>query len=525
MIRNCVAAGFCGAAAGAGLLVWWWYGEPQPWVLMRNTVLLSLGTCLIALPLGTVLALLTTRTDLLGRRASWLSLLCLLFVPLYLTAAAWDAGFGQLGWHTVSVSGPVEPWLAGWRAAIWVHAMAATPWVMLLVAAAARQIQSSLEEDALLDATAVQVVWHVTLRRLRPALVVAALWVLLATAAEMTVTDLYRVRTYAEVLYTGFALGDDLADSLVRVLPGMVAASALVVLAYLVAASLAPSFRTSARPPWIFRLGGWRWPMLMFQCVLLLLIVAVPLASLLYKAGVKIQLIDGQPQRIWTIGSLVSTLASVPGRYGEEFGWTFVLGAATATAAIGLGLPLAWLARRSRWWSVPVIAVAAVGLAVPGPLIGLAIIWLLDRPFPPGFIWLYDRTLFAPILAMLIRTLPVTILFSWHILRSVADDVLDAAACDGAGLWRQFWWIAAPPRIGPLLAVWLVAFALAAGDLACSILVVPPGVTTVPIRVFGLLHAGVDDQVAAISLVMLAGLLPVTMLVMGLLRAGRFDGD
>jgi iron(III) transport system permease protein len=201
------------------------------------------------------LAILVTRTDLPGRRATWLSLLCLLFVPLYLTAAAWDAGFGQLGWHTVSVSGPVEPWLAGWRAAIWVHAMAATPWVMLLVAAAARQIQSSLEEDALLDGTAVQVLWHVTLRRLWPALAVAALWVLLATAAEMTVTDLYRVRTYAEVLYTGFALGDELADSLVRVLPGMVAAGALVVIGYLVAASLAPSFRTSAQPPWIFRLA------------------------------------------------------------------------------------------------------------------------------------------------------------------------------------------------------------------------------------------------------------------------------
>jgi iron(III) transport system permease protein len=220
------------------------------------------------------------------------------------------------------------------------------------------------------------------------------------------------------------------------------------------------------------------------------------------------------------VGFAVGDGGERTGRYGEEFGWTFVLGAATATAAVAIGLPLAWFARRSRRGAVLAVAISAVGLALPGPLIGLGIIWLLDRPFPPGLIWLYDRTLFAPILAMLIRTLPIAILFGWHILQSVADDVLDAAACDGAGHWRQFWWIAAPPRLGSLLAVWLVVFALAAGDLACSILVVPPGVTTVPIRVFGLLHAGVDDQVAAVSLVMLAGLLPVPILVTSLLRIG-----
>ncbi|MCL4202480.1 MAG: ABC transporter permease subunit [Pirellulaceae bacterium] len=518
MSRNTIAAAILVAATAAGLTAWWLYGEPQPWVLMRNTVLLSLGVCLIAVPLGTCLAISLTRTDLPGRRAMTPALLALLFVPLYLTAAAWDAGFGQIGWYTLVQSSPAEPWLAGWRAAIWIHAMAAIPWVMLLVAAAARHVEASLEEDALLDGTARQVLWHVTLRRLRPALAVAALWVLLGTAAEMTVTDLYRVRTYAEVLYTGFALGDDLSDSAMRVLPGMVAVTWLVVIGFVVAASLAPSFRTPPRPPWIFRLGRWRWLMVIAQSGVLLLLIAVPLGNLVYKAGVTVQIDDGQRQRLWTIAALWETVAAVPWRYGEEFGWTAVLGAVTATAAVALGLPLAWLARRGGWRSVPAVAIAATGLAIPGPLIGLSIIWLLDRPFPPGLIWLYDRTLFAPVLAMLVRTLPITILFGWHVLSSIASDVLDAAACDGAGTWRQFWWIAVPPRIASLLAVWLVAFAVATGDLACSILVVPAGVTTIPIRVFGLLHAGVDDQVAGICLVMLASFFLLAVLVMRLLK-------
>ena len=43
---------------------------------------------------------------------------------------------------------------------------------------------------------------------------------------------------------------------------------------------------------------------------------------------------------------------------------------------------------------------------LPGPLVGLLVIWLLDRPQPPGLVWLYDRTVAAPVLAILVRASP-----------------------------------------------------------------------------------------------------------------------
>jgi iron(III) transport system permease protein len=100
----------------------------------------------------------------------------------------------------------------------------------------------------------------------------------------------------------------------------------------------------------------------------------------------------------------------------------------------------------------------------------------------------------------------------------VADDALDCAACEGAGSWLRFWLVVWPQRRFGLAATWLAVFAMAAGDLACSILVVPPGVTTVPIRVFGLIHAGVDDQVAGLCLVMFTGVATAVAAVLWLLR-------
>jgi ABC-type spermidine/putrescine transport system permease subunit II len=105
---------------------------------------------------------------------------------------------------------------------------------------------------------------------------------------------------------------------------------------------------------------------------------------------------------------------------------------------------------------------------------------------------------------MAIRGLPLSILVSWYALRSVADDVLEAAALDGAGPLGRLLRIAVPQRLSALLAAWLAAFAVSLGDLAATVLVTPPGVTTVAIRIFGLLHAGVDDQVAGLCLTTIA---------------------
>ena len=53
-----------------------------------------------------------------------------------------------------------------------------------------------------------------------------------------------------------------------------------------------------------------------------------------------------------------------------------------------------------------------------------------------------------------------------------------------------------------LVAAWLAAFVFAWGELPASLLLVPPGVATLPITIFGLLHYGVDDRIAGIALVL-----------------------
>ena len=191
-----------------GLLLLWW-AEPRVGRLWLNTSLLAGETCLIALPLSTLLAVAVFKTDVLGRRVALWLLVGMLFVPLYLVTGAWDAGFGIQGWQTLVANPHLahQPWLAGWRAAVWVHGLAAVPWCVLIIGAGLRAVEPEVEEDAATCARPIQVIWYVSIRRAAPAIAVAAVWIFTVVLTEISVTDFFQVRTFAEEVYTQAALG------------------------------------------------------------------------------------------------------------------------------------------------------------------------------------------------------------------------------------------------------------------------------------------------------------------------------
>jgi iron(III) transport system permease protein len=164
---------------------------------------------------------------------------------------------------------------------------------------------------------------------------------------------------------------------------------------------------------------------------------------------------------------------------------------------------LAWIARQP-WGRIVSLAVVAIALVLPGPLLGIGLIGLFHIVDWPPLVWLYDRSITAPVLAQAVRALPLAALILWQGVSSVPQELIDAARIDGANRWQMFARVMMPLTWPSMVAAWLVALAVAAGDLAASILVVPPGVETLAIHVFGLIHFGVDDRVAGVTLFTIA---------------------
>ena len=476
--------------------------------LLQNTAALVAGVLSIALPVGVLLGALIARTDLPGRRFAAALLAALLFIPLYLQGGAWIAGFGLQGSWTIGSASGATPWLAGWRGAVWVHALAAIPWVAMLSGLGFRSAPRELEEETLLVASPWQAFVRVTLPHARPAIGVAALWVALSVVTEMSITDLFQVRTYAEELYTDAAIGETYDSPALSTLPIVVANSFLAIGLLLALTRSAPAWRLAARRDVMtYRLGRWRWPLALLVSAILVVCVGVPLFNLIWQAGMEAtpdaEGVTGLT-RSWSVPKFVTMLATSPWRFRTELGWSLLIGSVAATAALTVAVPVAGWACGSSRRSTALLLAAALLLALPGPVIGLKLIEWLNQRDVPILVWLYDRSILAPCLAMWLRAFPWCLLVAWFAFRSVPQAVVDAASLDGAGRLAMLWRVLVPQRRGALAAAWLVAWMVAMNDLAASILVVPPGVTTLCIHVFGLLHYGVEDQVAGISLALVA---------------------
>jgi len=387
--------------------------------------------------------------------------------------------------------------------------------------------------------------WYVSIRRAAPAVVLAGVWVAIMTTTEISVTDFFQVRTFAEEVYTQAALGtfdasgeqgagskEEGKSTDQVILPagyplggsplpalsanglwsGLLLSTLLALAAIVVASRLFEDLSDAPhRPPWLWRLKNWRWPAAILLWISLLLVTGVPLGNLFYKAGIQVNITDSGRTRSWSAAKVVERLARAPRDFRGELWLSTKIGAAAATAALAIALPLAWSMRRSliqtpilrRPWLR--LAALSLCLTIPGPLLGVVTIRLLNRPPDSplaALAWLYDSN-FAPWLVQTLRAVPLATLVMWPALASVPQVMLDTAATDGTGWWGRLLHIALPQRWPAASAAWLVGFAVAVGELAATILVMPPqrGATALSIQIFQLLHYGVDDRVAAICLV------------------------
>lgn len=507
-------------------------GGPGRWTLTAAAVLLALAaprvgglllsSAAVAIPAaamalagGVALALLAEKTDAPLRGAIPFAALATFLLPPPALVSAWMTVLGDLGAGGALLGGERPGGLlpSGFAGAALLHALMALPAAYFFASAAVRIAPRRREELALLDASPTVVLRRVTLREGAPALGAAAVLLATLVAAETTVTDLVRVRTFAEEIYTQAATGELLQPSVAglgRLALGVAAVGVV---------TAGAAMRLAARVEPAFAAGGTPWrASLRHRPVWGLAVVAgvfvmsgLPLLGLAWRAGTGVVDSAEGPRRSWSAGKLVDAVSAAPRQHRREIGASLALAATVASTATPLGALAAWGMRRSPFAAAVGVGGAAALLAVPGPAVGLATIRLLNQPSegllaPLGELY---GTWFAPWMAQTLRVAPAATLLLWPAFRSAPRSVLESARIDGAGEWTLVARFVAPLAGPSLAAAWLVAFALSLGELAATVLVVPPGTPPLAVRLWSLTHYGVEDRVAAIGLVLAAGSLLV----------------
>jgi iron(III) transport system permease protein len=510
--------------------------------LAGNTLGLVLGTLALALPAGIIAAVVLYRTDLPLRRAVRFLTLLTLFIPLPLFTTAWQGALGTGGWLPVAVwsapppgdpdiapSGSAwKPWAQGLGAAIWVHAMAGLPWVIVLAGQGLCWVERGLEEDALTVAAPWRVLWRVTLPRCRAAIFAAGLWVALMAATEITVTDVMQVRTFAEEIYTQLVAGDRaaLAHAVAVSLPAVLVTWAMMLWATRRWEQTLPPLDGLLVKPRLFRLGWVRGPCLVAVLSTVTLLVGVPLASLVWKTG-----LAGNPQ-VWSApvaaGHLMNVVRARAGMVVESCCLAAFAGMLTAA----LGLLVSWLALGSRWFHLGVLSLMAAIWALPGPLIGIGlkqtIALLLDWiPAHSLAVALYYGPSPLPGLwAHMLRFFPCAVAMLWPVVRLLPPELHETALVDGARPRQELWHLVLPLTAPICLRAGLAVAILSLGELGAGKLVATPGSQSFAHEVFTQMHYGVTNDLAALCLVLLAVIVLGTCLfAMGRALTGKRWGD
>src|SRR5439155_3671253 len=111
-------------------------------------------------------------------------------------------------------------------------------------------------------------------------------------------------------------------------------------------------------------------------------LLGVPLASLISKAGFVVVHAGAERIRAWSAAACLHEVATVPQRFSRELMGTIEVATGAATIALLVGGTLAWRARRGGWRAAPAIAVAVVAMTIPGPVIGAALIQVFNHNLP-----------------------------------------------------------------------------------------------------------------------------------------------
>jgi iron(III) transport system permease protein len=507
-----------------------WRESARLLTLLRNTVLLAGGTVALSLPLGSLGGLVLYRSDLRGRFALRRLTVVAMFIPLPLTASAWQALLGAAGWGVMYTFPPGDRqspdplistgWAHGLLTAVIIHSAAALPWVVWLTGQGFLWVERHIEEDALTHGGAWSAFWQATLPRALPAMALAGFWVGIQAASEITITDMCQVRTFAEEVYTQFARPDpgtgfspeqSQARALATAMPAaLLSAVAVSLVAWSWRHRLPP---LDAAPPtdWpLLKLGRWRAAAAGWVYLLLLIAVGIPFMSLLWKVG------HVPPHGSWSIVIAGRQLARAWQAQSRRITISLLESAATGIAVALFAVLTCWVLRpylRAR----PLLLFALVLLwCLPGPVLGIGlkdtILALMnvedgvtgERLHVLRAI-LYDGPSLVPVMwASGLRFLPVAMAMLWPVVGLLPQHLIESARSDGvtdAGMLRH---VVLPLTLWPVLRAALIGTALCLGELSASKLVNTPGCQTFADEIFMQLHFGVGNHLAAMCLLLLA---------------------
>lgn len=497
------------------------YGSPETLGLLKNSVLYAAGTAAFSFLVGATLAWMNERTNTPFKSAFF----ALAMIPLVMPGIMFTISWILIASPKIGIVNMLlQQWLGAdhvfvniysiWGM-VWVEGLHYSPMAFLIMSAAFRSMDPSLEESALMSGASVwQILWRITLKLTWPA-IFAALLILFVRAIEsfeapallglpvgihVFTSAIYQaVHQYPSKVGLASAYGTAL---LLITTAGIWLQSRLTGKGSRYATVTGKGFR-----PRVIDLGRWRWLtgalfIGYFVCVVLLPLLVLVWSSL---------------QRFYSVPSLASlaNLGFDAYRFvlnhpniGSSVWNSVLLAFGSATIIMLLTSVICWVVIKTRLpgrWLLD--NVASLPLVLPGLVLGLAVMAFYLR----ADIGVYG-TMWILLIAYVTRFLPYGMRYNSTSMLQIHKELEESAQMSGAGWFTMFRRIILPLLKPGLIGGWIYVFIVSIRELSASILLYSPGTEVVSIVIWELWESGQFVELSALGVMFIVALLALVML-------------
>jgi iron(III) transport system permease protein len=485
-----------------------------------NTIVYAIGCAIVAISLGSVVALIVERTNAPGRSYAFLGAILSLGLPHVLYVVAWLLLLGRtgpvnelLGLIRPAAEGPALDVYSMWGM-ILIEGVGFAPLTFLLMAAVLRSTDASFEEAALMSgAGPLRTFGAVTLRLGLPGILALLLLVVIRAFESFEVPALVGLAGNVSVLTTEVYQASKATGAPNYGESGAYSVCLLLIVVLLLVwhhrlSRHARRFQTitgKGYRPRIIDLGGGRLLGTAWLLGTFVLVTALPVGMLVFTSlqpfyeGVTVESFAR-----FTLDNYTTILA--PGSFRDSIANTLILGAATATAVVPGTALCAWLAVRRRPGAWLLDQIATAPLIFPAIVLSVAFLQVfVNLPIP-----LYG-TLTSVIIASSVRYLPYGMRYAYAGVLQIHEDLEDAAKTAGAGPGLVFTRVVLPLISAALVSCWLFVFLLAVQNVALPLMLVGPGTEIAAVTLFDLWQNGQVTELAAMGVLWVALMLLVSV--------------
>jgi len=487
------------------------YSDPEAYPLLLNSFVFGVGASGLSLVFSLTLAWITIRTNAPFRRLFELTAIVPNILPPILVSISWvmllNPSNGLINASIVKLlgveKGPFNIYsMAG---LIFVEGLILTPLAFLIIAAAMKSMDPSLEESAkTLGSNEFGVMRRITFPLLRPAILAAATLNFVRAVESFDTPAIIALPARIEVFTTKIwreALGSFPTNHNLAAAYGVGILGIALVFVYLYRrfTSQVESFSTVTgkgfRPHQI-DLGQWRFAASGVALLLLILLVLLPILVLLLVALLPYYHVPTwQTWQNLTLENFRYVWATP--RVHRAFANSLFLALVGATACMVLASLASYITVRTKIAGRGIIeGLVFIPWAFPGTAMALGLLWAyVDFPIP------VYATIWIILIAYVTRFLPYGLRAVTSTIIQVHKELEEASVVCGAGFTATFRRVMIPMMRPGVIAGWIILVTIFMREFSATLFLYSPGAEPLGPLLYFLYLDGMRGRVAAIGLV------------------------